>query len=174
MDSFLVVEVYMEMQSLREVFYCFEPVDVAKFLFQLTIEGFLPSILPRTGFGTLRRNDVVLEQPLFTRKARIFTALIGMEEIRRRTPYLCVFKGINNECRAVVESNRPPHNFSRVEINDRRKIDKYPIPDKVGEISGKHHTRPDGTEVSQSIRNTTLRLTLVLWFPESLPFLLGS
>lgn len=120
MNSFFVVVVDLQMNRFNEVFNGCETMNIPKFLFESSVERFLPSILPWTGFGTLRWKDFVLEQPFFARNAGVFTALVRMEQKRRTTPFLGIFKGLNDERCAVVESNAPPNHFSREEVNDGR------------------------------------------------------
>ena len=77
------------------------------------------SVLPRLCFRTVRRENMMINDPLQTRMGSVFASLIGMKDGRSATafPYR-FFKHVKDELCRMMQPNLPANHFPCISIND--------------------------------------------------------
>ena len=106
-----------------------------------------------------------------TRDAVILAAAVRMERVRRCSfSPLGVLERLHHQLCRVVKAESPPHNLSRVEVNDGRKVEEETVIEKVGEVSCPNCIGRDRTRSLDAVRDIGCPFCLpVAWCSASPP-----
>ena len=153
MKSSSVVVGYLTMDSEYEMFSCLILLHISEFELEVTIVGFLCSILPRWSFGAHRDENMIHLEKLHYAFTRIFWSLIRMEVFWYDSLSFCY--GILNStqyeffCMGITECIS--HNLFTEVIKDSSKIEMYSSIDDMSKVTSPDNMRMNGAEWLQMI-----------------------
>lgn len=115
------------------------------------------SIVPGFCFRTVGWKNVVINDPLNTGMGSVFTALVGMENVRNTSFSDRFIQHIKHESCCVMQSNLPGNYFTSKSINDGCQVYPSTMKKEFSEITCPNDIRFDGRNALGSVWNTAHR-----------------